>query len=205
MRRFLSLGRPLAWALTLVALAVATVYPTDFERHHAEPRGGQYDPLVIGVEQVGRHVNTARPLLMVIALRDVVGAKQMVAITAAGILATHGPKRLLNDVEIAGTRLGQRPSSATSKHNMPSGHSSLASAGACFMVRRYSHWFGVVVWPIVLLTMYARVMLDAHTVSATIAGAITGVLVAWLFARKTSGLRDVAAAVRTRKRYLTKV
>jgi len=84
-------------------------------------------------------------------------------ITVAGILASHGPKRLLNDVEIMGTRLGQRPNSTTSKHNMPSGHSTLAGACAYFLMRRYSIWFGVIVIPVLLLTMYARVMLDKHT------------------------------------------
>ena len=31
---------------------------------------------------------------------------------------------------------------------MPSGHSTLAGAGAYFMVRRYSLWFGVIVYPV---------------------------------------------------------
>ena len=52
------------------------------------------------------------------------------------------------------------------------------------MVRRYSLWFGVIVIPIMLLTMYARVMLDAHTISAVISGAMTGMLVTTLFTTK---------------------
>ena len=99
-----------------------------------------------------------------------------------GVLASHGPKRLLNDVEIMGTRLGQRPHSTDSRHNMPSGHSTLAGACAYFMVRRYSIWFGIIVIPVLLFTMYVRFMLDMHTISATIAGAGTGILVSAIFA-----------------------
>ena len=117
-------------------------------------------------------------------MRDWKGAGQIIGVIGAGIVASHGPKRLLNDVSIMGTRLGQRPSSKTSKHNMPSGHSTLASAGGWFMARRYSMWFLLLCLPITALTMYARVMLGAHTVSATIAGTILGVLVAALFVRR---------------------
>lgn len=193
------------WWSALIALIISSFYPTDLKRHYAEPRNGHLRPLVVNVETVGRHTNTALPFLTILILRDVSGLKQLAAISVAGIAASHGPKRLLNNVEIFGTRLGERPSSPTSKHNMPSGHSTLASAGAYFMARRYSHWFGLVVWPIVALTMYARVMLDAHTVSATIAGALTGVLVASLFTRPNPRLRRIASAIWPRESSLTKL
>jgi len=88
-----------------------------------------------------------------------------------------------------GTRLGERPFSPTSNHNTPSGHSTLAGASAYFVMRRYSWWFAIVVIPILLSTMYARVMLDQHTISATVAGAATGLLVAALFSTKFSDFR----------------
>ena len=113
-----------------------------------------------------------------------IGAVLLSMVVGAGIVASHGPKRLLNDVTILGTRLGQRPSSKTSKHNMPSGHSTLVSAGGWFMARRYSMWFLLLCLPVTALTMYARVMLGAHTVSATIAGSIIGILVAALFVKR---------------------
>lgn len=183
-------ARPKLWKWVAAALLVcAALYPTDFEQQHAQPRHDPQNKLVMGVEKYGRHINTVLPILTAVVLRDASALKQGVAIVATGIVATHGPKRALNDVTILGTRLGQRPSSPNSKHNMPSGHSTLASAGAYFTVSRYSRWFGLIVWPVLMLTMYARYMLDAHTISATIAGAITGLLVASLFTKRHTTFR----------------
>lgn len=171
----------LVWVGAVLVLIGAILYPSDMDGHYATPRSGADSALVTAVENYGRHLNTIVPLATALLLRDVKGLGQIAALTVAGTIATHVPKRLLNDVELFGTRLGQRPNGGD--HNMPSGHSSLASAGAFFAVRRYSQWFGVVLWPMLLLTMYARYMLDAHTVSATLAGAIIGILAAALFVR----------------------
>tara|TARA_B100000787_G_scaffold162241_1_gene142755 strand:- start:872 stop:1393 length:522 start_codon:yes stop_codon:yes gene_type:complete len=151
-------------------------------RDYSESRGGHDRASIVTFENYGRHVNTALPFITALALRDWVGLKQLVVITVVGVLASHGPKRFLNDVEIMGTRLGQRPHSTDSRHNMPSGHSTLAGACAYFMVRRYSIWFGIIVIPVLLFTMYVRFMLDMHTISATISGAGTGILVSAIFA-----------------------
>ncbi|MBO9448341.1 phosphatase PAP2 family protein [Ruegeria sp. R14_0] len=179
------------WLVALVSLVLATSYPSDMDGHYAVSRNGHDNVLVTSVEDYGRHLNSVIPIGMAIALRDTKGLWQIAAVALAGTAATHGPKRLLNDVEIFGTRLGQRPNGGD--HNLPSGHSALASAGAYLAVRRYSRWLGVIVWPILLLTMYARYMLDAHTVSATIAGAIIGMLVADLFTRPCFRFRRLLA------------
>ncbi|MEZ5676467.1 MAG: phosphatase PAP2 family protein [Thalassovita sp.] len=169
----------------LISIAVgAALYPSDMNGTYSYSKGGQGMPLVTGVEDYGRHVNTVVPFGAALILRDWGGIRQLATITIAGIAATHGPKRALNNVTINGTRLGQRPSSPDSNHNMPSGHSSLASAGAYYAMRRYSIWLGLLTIPVMLLTMYARYMLDAHTVSAVIAGAATGILIAALFSSK---------------------
>lgn len=173
--------------VTLGLALSAMFYPSDMEGRYATSKGGQGDWLVETTEDYGRHLNTLIPLGAALVLRDVTGLKQIVVITVAGIVASHGPKRLLNNVEVLGTRLGQRPYAPDSKHNSPSGHSTLAGAGAYVAMRRYSPWFALIVLPILLLTMYARVMLDLHTVSAVIAGALTGLLVASLFATKREG------------------
>lgn len=159
----------------------ALVYPSDINGVYAVCRAAGKTALVQGTEKYLRHVNTAVPIATVIVLRDWKGAGQILGIVGAGIVASHGPKRLLNDVSVMGTRLGQRPSGPNSQHNMPSGHSTLASAGGWFMARRYSWWFLVLCLPVTALTMHARVMLGAHTVSATVAGALIGVVVATLF------------------------
>ncbi|MBV6631500.1 MAG: phosphatase PAP2 family protein [Alphaproteobacteria bacterium] len=186
------------WWIAIGILLCATFYPTDLEAHYSESRNGRDNHLVVGVEEYGRHLNTIIPIVIAIALRDVGGLKQAAAIVFTGIVASHGPKRLLNDVEVMGTRLGERPKSSDSRHNMPSGHSTLASAGAYYTVRRYSHWLGLIVWPVLFLTMYARFMLDAHTVSATIAGAMTGILVAALFTRPSFRFRRLMVTLLAR-------
>ena len=175
--------------MMFLIITAASIYPSDLENDYAVSRGGHEMPFVVATESYGRHINTVLPFALALILKDKEGLKQLGFITVAGILASHGPKRLLNDVEIMGTRLGQRPSSPTSKHNTPSGHSTLAGACAYFIMRRYSKWLGLILIPVLLATMYARVMLDKHTVSATFAGAATGLLVAGLFSTKFSDFR----------------
>lgn len=172
------------FVLAFMMIVSTAIYPSDMEQDYAIHRGGENSFVVMATEEYARHLNSLLPLAAIVALRDWNGLKQMAFVTVAGIAASHGPKRLLNDVTVKGTRLGQRPRSPDSQHNMPSGHSTLASAGGYFLIRRYSLWFSLIAVPIMLLTMYARVMIDAHTISATIAGAMTGILVTALFTTK---------------------
>ncbi|MFN3954335.1 MAG: lipid A 1-phosphatase LpxE [Pararhodobacter sp.] len=179
--------------LVLLAIGAASIYPSDMEGRYAQSRGGHEMRHVTLTEDYGRFINTGLQLAVPLLLRDMAGLKQLAVITVAGIVASHGPKRLLNDVEIRGTRLGQRPSSPDTRHNMPSGHATLAASGAYFLMRRYSLWFGLIVLPVLLATMYARVMLDEHTISAVIAGALTGMLVTALFTTRWRRNRDQGA------------
>ena len=171
----------LVYSFAFLSMGSAMIYPSDVNGVYAVCHAAEKSFIVQKTEKYLRHTNTVLPIATVIILRDWKGAGQILGVVGAGIVASHGPKRLLNDVTILGTRLGQRPSSKTSKHNMPSGHSTLVSAGGWFMARRYSMWFLLLCLPVTALTMYARVMLGAHTVSATIAGSIIGILVAALF------------------------
>ena len=175
--------------LLVTIILVSSLYPSDLENDYSTSRGGEDISFVVSTEKYGRHINTLMPFALAIISRDKAGFKQILVIAVSGIIASHGPKRILNNVKIMGTRLGQRPFSSTSKHNTPSGHSTLAGATAYFVMRRYSWWFAVIVIPVLLCTMYARVMLDKHTISATLAGAATGLLVAALFSTKFLGFR----------------
>jgi len=175
--------------LLVTIILISSLYPSDLENDYSTSRGGEDILFVVSTEKYGRHINTLMPFALAIISRDKAGFKQILVIAVSGIIASHGPKRILNNVKIMGTRLGQRPFSSTSKHNTPSGHSTLAGATAYFVMRRYSWWFAVIVIPVLLCTMYARVMLDKHTVSATLAGAATGLLVAALFSTKFLGFR----------------
>ena len=175
--------------LLVTIILISSLYPSDLENDYSTSRGGEDISFVVSTEKYGRHINTLMPFALAIISRDKAGFKQILVIAVSGIIASHGPKRILNNVKIMGTRLGQRPLSSTSKHNTPSGHSTLAGATAYFVMRRYSWWFAVIVIPVLLCTMYARVMLDKHTISATLAGAATGLLVAALFSTKFLGFR----------------
>ncbi|MDC3385824.1 phosphatase PAP2 family protein, partial [Planktomarina sp.] len=162
--------------LLVTIILISSLYPSDLENDYSTSRGGEDISFVVSTEKYGRHINTLMPFALAIISRDKAGFKQILVIAVSGIIASHGPKRILNNVKIMGTRLGQRPFSSTSKHNTPSGHSTLAGATAYFVMRRYSWWFAVIVIPVLLCTMYSRVMLDKHTISATLAGAATGLL-----------------------------
>ena len=175
--------------LLVTIILISSLYPSDLENDYSTSRGGEDISFVVSTEKYGRHINTLMPFALAIISKDKAGFKQILVIAVSGIIASHGPKRILNNVKIMGTRLGQRPFSSTSKHNTPSGHSTLAGATAYFVMRRYSWWLAVIVIPVLLCTMYARVMLDKHTISATLAGAATGLLVAALFSTKFLGFR----------------
>lgn len=135
------------------------------------------------VEHQGRFVNTALQIGLPLLLRDWAGLKALVWVGLTATAGTHGAKRLFDDVVISGVRLGQRPSGPDSRHNFPSGHSSLASSGAVFVARRYGWRWLWLLLPMTLATMFARLEFDAHTLSAVIAGAAIGLLCTWPFSR----------------------
>jgi membrane-associated phospholipid phosphatase len=168
-------------ALCSLLLCLCMLYPSEMQEDSGVSNNKQSDLVVQKTEHYGRFINTVLQVALPLATRDIVGLKQLVLIAITATIATHSLKRVLNDVEIMGTRLGQRPSSTRSKHNMPSGHSSLAASGAYFVCRRYGLKFALIVVPVLILTMYARVVLDAHTITAVLAGTLVGVLTTALF------------------------
>lgn len=168
-----------AWAWVALVLAVASaLYPSDHARDYRQSKGGRDRLAVTVVEDGLRHLNTVVAVALPVLHRDLAGMTQLAVVTVVGTAATHIPKQVINDWEIAGTRLGQRPLNPQSQHNMPSGHSSLASAAAWFVCRRYGWRWAWLLLPITAATMWARVMLDAHTVSAVFAGMFVGMAVA---------------------------
>lgn len=108
----------------------------------------------------------------------------MLKIAVATTLSTHILKHLLNNVYVMETRLGQRSSTPGSKFNMPSGHGSMASSAAYFVSRRYGWKLVFIVQPILLLTLFARVSLHKHTVSAVVSGALLGLMISAIFTRR---------------------
>lgn len=176
--------RRAAWTLTVLLALAALFYPTDLRDYR--PRKPDAPALARGVEHYGRHLNTLLQVGLPLVMRDLTGLKQLLIIGATAGGTVHVLKRVLNDVEVGGTRLGRRPHSTDSKQNMPSGHSSLAASGAWFVARRYGMHYLWLLGPMTLMTMYARVALDAHTFSATLAGALLGLLITIRFTTRFS-------------------
>jgi lipid A 1-phosphatase len=177
-RDYLPKQRPMKFiAACLIGILFCALYPTDL----ASYRTGDKPPLPAWVEVTDtqlRFINTIAQIGLPLLMQDKAGMIQLAYVAVTTTIATHGLKWILDDVAIAGTRLGERPYSPDSRHNMPSGHSSMASCAAYFVARRYGLWHALYLIPIMLLTMSARVMLDAHTISAVLTGCLIGLICA---------------------------
>lgn len=168
--------RPLL-AACLVGILLTLFWPTDLVPYRVA--GTESTRLMEGTDHYLRHVNTIAQVAMPLLQRDATGLVQLAGVAASTTLATHGLKYLLDPVIIDGHRLGERPSGGG--NNMPSGHSSQATSALYFVCRRYGWRHAVYLLPIALLTMIARVELNAHTLSAVVSGALLGLLMAALF------------------------
>lgn len=162
--------------LLFVGIIFSALYPSDIDSYPILPAGAATPANVSFTEHYLRFVPTVVQISLPLLLRDKVGLIQLLYAGVTTTVVTHGMKRFLNDRWIFGTRLGQRPSRTGSKQNMPSGHSSMASCAVYFVGKRYNIWLGALLTAILLLTMYARVMLNDHTISAVVAGAMVGFL-----------------------------
>ena len=169
--------------LVLLLICMLTAfYPSDMYYYRNMERDASTH--VLFVNKYLRHVNTVAQYAIPIILFDKIGIVQIACIGVATLISTHGLKRVLNDVYIRDTRLGERPSRIESTHNSPSGHSSLAASAMAFIMLRYGWVHGIYLVPITLLTMAARVLLKAHTVSAVLSGAALGIMIALLLTSK---------------------
>lgn len=186
--------KKIIYLLTIVML-ISTFYESDMKDFYNKNRKKGAPDYIHFVEDYGRFTNTAIQALLPIILRDPVGVMQAINVGIVTTASTHTLKFALNDVTVGSTRLGQRPRNPNSSRNMPSGHSSMASCALGFVARRYGAKWLVILLPVLILTMYARFMLDAHTISATIAGACLGIISALLctsrYEKKEKGKKDL--------------
>jgi membrane-associated phospholipid phosphatase len=166
--------RPLAAiALCVVAILACAGYPTDLSSYPLAPAGTPTSATVRLTEDYLRFIPTVLQIAVPIVLGDKVGLVQLAYLGIANTVATQGLKFAINGVTVGHTRIGERPRGGN--HNMPSGHSSMSSCAAVFLGRRYGWKYGAILGVLTLMTMYARVMLNAHTVSAVLAGALIGI------------------------------
>jgi membrane-associated phospholipid phosphatase len=181
--------RVLLVVLLTIAIFYSVVYPTDLDSYPILPIDKDIPTEVTLIENYIRFIPTVVQVVLPIVLADKIGLVQLAYVAVSTTIATQATKRLFNNHWVLGIRLGQRPSLTHSKHNMPSGHSSMASCAMYFVCKRYKLSLVFMLLPILLLTMYARVMLNDHTISAVVAGALLGILTAALF---TSRRKPVA-------------
>ncbi|MCA1323610.1 phosphatase PAP2 family protein [Herbaspirillum sp. alder98] len=158
-------------------ILLTVLLPSDPTTHRDRPSSEH--PFIHAIEDQGRFINTIVQVALPIIKRDAIGFMQNIYIGVGSTALTHGLKHSLDRVIVAGVRLGERPNGG--RYNLPSGHASMASCAAYFVGRRYGWWHLWYQIPITLLTMFARVALDAHTISAVIAGALAGIVGAAIF------------------------
>jgi membrane-associated phospholipid phosphatase len=168
--------RLIGWLIALIVLS--TGYPSNLASY---PQVTDVEPAISGADHYGRFINTALQVALPVVMRDPVGVVQLAYVAVGTTVFTHALKWLVNDWYVGGARLGQRPAGAHSKHNMPSGHASMSSCAVYFVCRRYGLRYAWLMVPVLLLTMFARVALGAHTVSAVVCGALIGFVVAAIF------------------------
>jgi membrane-associated phospholipid phosphatase len=184
-RAYAEVRRPFGLiALLLVAIVLCAMYPSDLESYPILPAGTATPHEVRVTEDYVRFIPTAVQIAVPLVLGDKIGLVQLAYVGISTTIATHGLKNLLDNRWIMDTRLGRRPERPSSHGNMPSGHSSMVSCAVYFIGRRYSIWLALPLALIMLMTMYARVMLNMHTISAVCAGALIGFLCTALFTSK---------------------
>ena len=166
----------LACALGIVA---SIVFPSD---PHAGRAAMANPELARVTDDYLRFGGTLAQFALPVVLRDPVGLVQAGYVGLATLATTHGMKWLLDRRRFRGIELGHRPQGGPlSRHNFPSGHASMAASATYFVMRRYGWAHAIYVVPLLLLTLYARVALDAHTTSAVLAAAFVGLLTAAAF------------------------
>ena len=182
----------------VIGIVLSLLFPTDLKSYRTAPP----NPNIVAVvtNTYGRFAVTAAQVAMPLVTRDAVGMVQVVYVALGTTALTHAIKFLVQDVTVWDTRLGERPGTPGSQNNMPSGHSSMASCATYYLGRRYGWWHLLYAVPIMLLTMYARVALQRHTVSAVIAGMLVGLLMAALFTGKAANGGAERSARRERTR-----
>ncbi|MEW5951787.1 MAG: phosphatase PAP2 family protein [Elusimicrobiota bacterium] len=154
-------------------------YPSDMKYYQSREKNKGI--FVYSIEHYVRYVNTAAQAILPIIYRDPIGIAQACMVGASTTIAVHSLKRIFDKITIFGTRLGERPYNKNSSHNIPSGHCAMASSAMYFVYRRYGCKHLYYLLPITALTMYARLALKAHTVSAVASGCLVCIIAAAFF------------------------
>lgn len=127
-------------------------------------------------------VNPASAFFISYGKSDFEGFKQITSTTMLNTFLTHSLKFALNDVYVAGTRLGERPNG--SDYNFPSGHMSSAFSAAWHLQKRYGFKYSALPFIGATFVGYSRIHSDRHDLKAVLAGALVGFVSAELFTDK---------------------
>jgi len=109
---------------------------------------------------------------MILAKQDTEGLWQYGGSFATSIVTTWAMKSYIN-----------RPRPNGGKHSFPSGHTSAAFTGAAFIQKRYGWNYGAPAYAAAMFVGWSRIQARKHHVTDVMAGAVLGVVSAYLFTR----------------------
>ncbi len=138
--------------LLLFLFFISTFFPSDSEYYKNKEKNRSF--YLYCVEDGLRYTNTALQMMLPILLADKIGIVQAVYVGIGTVVSVQLLKRLLNNIHIGNTRIGERPKGGD--YNVPSGHSAMATSAMMFLIIRYGWRYAFYVVPVSILTMITR-------------------------------------------------
>ncbi len=147
-------------ALAVCAGSTVTAHADSRERVRKIGDVGQYVPLGMGLTLIAAH-------------NDRSGALELALATASSLALTHSLKPIVNRT---------RPNGG--KHSFPSGHATIAFAGAGYVQRRYGWGWGAPAYAVGIFVGYSRVYAKEHFTTDVLAGGAIGLASNLVFTRR---------------------
>lgn len=133
------------------------------------------------IADIGQIANPVIGLALTVMKEDEPGMFQWLYSTVTNAVLTAAIKGATNKIHGGRDPMNKRPNGKP--HNFPSGHTSAASVGANFIALRYGFTYAIVPYVILGLTAAGRVQVHKHTEAGVIAGAMVGLLSAFIFTK----------------------
>lgn len=134
------------------------------------------------VADIGQILNPAIGFALTVMKEDEPGMYQWLYSTVTNAVLTAAIKGATNKIHGGRDKMNKRPNGKP--RNFPSGHTSSASVGANFIAMRYGFTYAIVPYIILGFTAAGRVQVDKHTEAGVVAGAMVGLLSAFIFTKK---------------------
>ncbi len=134
------------------------------------------------IADIGQIANPAIGFALTVMKEDEPGMYQWLYSTITNAVLTAAIKGATNKIHGGRDPMNKRPNGKP--HNFPSGHTSSASVGANFIAFRYGFTYAIVPYVILGLTAAGRVQVHKHTEAGVVAGAMVGLLSAFIFTKQ---------------------